>query len=60
MRRPFQFLTLLVVAIAGWIQRDQQAAIVCVFGQDAIFSIVSFRNLRRFVDGIIPGALSLG
>ena len=26
-------LTLLVVAIAGWIQRDQQqAAIVCVFG----------------------------
>ena len=35
MRRPFQFLTLLVVAIAGWIQRDQQAAIVCVFGHDA-------------------------
>ena len=32
MRRPFQLLTLLVVAIAGWIQRDQQAAIVCVFG----------------------------
>ena len=31
-----QPLTLLVVAIAGWIQRDQQAAIVCVFGHDEL------------------------
>ena len=29
-------MTLLVVAIAGWIQRDQQAAIVCVFGHDEL------------------------
>ena len=34
MRRQSQPWTWLVVAIAGWIQRDQQAAIVCVFGYD--------------------------
>ena len=28
MSTPIQPLTLLVVAVAGWIQRDQQAAIV--------------------------------
>ena len=36
MRRQSQPWTWLVVAIAGWIQRDQQAAIVCVFGHDEI------------------------
>ena len=34
MRRQSQPWTWLVVAIAGWIQRDQQTAIVCVFGHD--------------------------
>ena len=36
MRRQSQPWTWLVVAIAGWLQRDQQAAIVCVFGHDGL------------------------
>ena len=36
MRMPIQLLTLLVVAIAGWIQRDQQAAIVYLLEENRV------------------------
>ena len=36
MRTPLQPLTLLVVAMAGWIQRDQQAAIVYLLEEDRV------------------------
>ena len=41
MRRQSQPWTWLVVAIAGWIQSDQQAAIVCVFGHDGCEELVA-------------------
>ena len=36
MRTPIQPLTLLVVAVAGWIQRDQQAAIVYLLEENRV------------------------
>ena len=36
MRTPLQPLTLLVVAIAGWVQRDQQAAIVYLLEENIV------------------------
>ena len=37
MSTPIQPLTLLVVAIAGWVQRDQQAAIVYLLEENRVF-----------------------
>ena len=36
MSTPVQPLTLLVVAIAGWLQRDQQAAIVYLLEENRV------------------------
>ncbi len=36
MRTPIQPLTLLLVAIAGWLQRDQQAAIVYLLEENRV------------------------
>ena len=36
MSTPLQPLTLLVVAIAGWLQRDQQAAIVYLLEENRV------------------------
>ena len=36
MSTPVQPLTLLVVAIAGWLQRDQQAAIVYLLEENKV------------------------
>ena len=36
MRTPVQPLTLLVVAITGWLQRDQQAAIVYLLAENRV------------------------
>ena len=36
MRTPIQPLTLLVVAVAGWIQRDQQAAMVYLLEENKV------------------------
>ena len=36
MRTPLQHLTLFVVAVAGWIQRDQQAAIVYLLEENRV------------------------
>ena len=36
MRTPIQPLTLLMVAVAGWIQRDQQAAIVYLLEENRV------------------------
>ena len=45
MSTPIQPLTLLVVAIAGWVQRDQQAAIVYLLEENrtlpAVLSVTS-------------------
>ena len=47
MRTPIQPLTLLVVAIAGWIQRDQQAAIVYLLdGNRVVKALLCGRKLR--------------
>ena len=54
MRRQSQPWTWWVVAIPGWIQRDQQAAIVCVFGHDAFeyFDQTVMGPSRRPGDGL--------
>ena len=36
MRTPIQLLTWLVVVIAGWVQRDQQAAIVYLLEKNRV------------------------
>ncbi len=43
----------MVVAIPGWIQRDQQAAIVCVFGHDGVYRITrrSGTSVAEYVKG---------
>ncbi len=38
MSTPIQPLTLLVVAIAGWIQREQQAAIVYLLEENRVLN----------------------
>ncbi len=39
MSTPIQPLTLLVVAIAGWIQREQQAAIVYLLEENRVLKL---------------------
>ena len=50
MSTPIQPLTLLVVAIAGWIQREQQAAIVYLLEENRVLK-ARFRGRKlRFTD----------
>ena len=47
MSTPVQPLTLLVVAIAGWLQRDQRTAIVYLLEETRVFTaLLGGRKLR--------------
>ena len=50
MRTPIQPLTLLVVAVAGWIQRDQQAAIVYLLEENRVLKARLRGRKLRFTD----------
>ena len=56
MRTPLQLLTLLMVAVAGWLQRDQQAAIVYLLehaGTDVIRLPHRSPNLNAYVERFV-------
>ena len=44
MRTPIQPLTWLVVVIAGWVQRDQQAAIVYLLEDNRVLKALALRE----------------
>ena len=46
MSTPIQPLTFLVVAVAGWIQRDQQAAIVYLLEENRVLK-ARFRGRKK-------------
>ena len=50
MRTPIQPLTLLVVVVAGWIQRDQQAAIVYLLEENRVLKARLRGRKLRFTD----------
>ena len=50
MSTPIQPLTLLVVAVAGWIQRDQQAAIVYLLEENRVLKARLRGRKLRFTD----------
>ena len=50
MRTPIQPLTLLVVAVAGWIKRDQQAAIVYLLEENRVLKARLRGRKLRFTD----------
>ena len=50
MRTPIQPLTLLVVAVAAWIQRDQQAAIVYLLEENRVLKARLRGRKLRFTD----------
>ena len=50
MRTPIQPLTLLMVAVAGWLQRDQQAAIVYLLEENRILKARLFGRKLRLTD----------
>ena len=50
MSTPIQHLTLLVVAIAGWLQRDQQAAIVYLLEENRVLKARLRRRKLRLTD----------
>ena len=50
MSTPIQPLTLLVVAIAGWIQREQQAAIVYLLEENRVLKTRLRGRKLRFTD----------
>ena len=50
MSTPFQPLTLLVVAVAGWIQRDQQTAIVYLLEENRVLKARFRWKKLRFTD----------
>ena len=57
MRTPIQPLTLLLVAIGGWIQRDQQAAIVYLLEENRVLKArPGGRKLRL---GLIPSCAKI-
>ena len=52
MRTPIQPLTWLVVVIFGWVQRDQQAAIVYLLEKNRVLKArLRGRKLRSSLDG---------
>ena len=52
MRTPIQPLTWLVVVIAGWVQRDQQAAIVYLLEKNRVLKArLRGRKLRSSLGG---------
>ena len=60
MRTPLQPLILLVVAIAGWLQRDQQAAIVYLLEENRVLKArLGGRKLRLCLLFIHPRAPNL-
>ena len=50
MRTPIQPLTLLVVAVAGWIQREQQAAIVYLLEENRVLKARLCGRKLRLID----------
>ena len=50
MSTPIPPLTLLVVAVAGWIQRDQQAAIVYLLEENQVLKARLRGRKLRFTD----------
>jgi len=50
MSAPIQPWTLLVVAIAGWIQREQQVAIVYLLEENNVLKARLRRRKLRFTD----------
>ena len=50
MSTPIQPLTLLIVAVAGWIQRDQQAAIVYLLEENRVLKARLRGRKPRFTD----------
>ena len=50
MSTPIQPLTVLVVAVAGWIQRDQQAAVVYLLEENRVLKARLRGRKLRFTD----------
>ncbi len=50
MSTPIQPLTLLIVSVAGWIQRDQQAAIVYLLEENRVLKARLRGRKLRFTD----------
>ena len=53
MSTPIQPLTLLVVAIAGWLQRDQQAAMVYLLEENRVLKAQLCGRKLRLTEGRI-------